>query len=79
VASDLGVGVGRRRYNGGIRFPGELLKGCQYRAPIGAARLGRPFRIAIQDASQLRMFRLLNNAQVVPAEAAGSDDCDTRF
>ena len=46
---------------------------------VGTGSLGRALRVGVQNSGQFGMFRLMNHAQMVAAEAAGSDHGDTGF
>ena len=73
------MSVGGRRYHGCGCVPSYFFERRQYCTAVGTGRSGRPFRIGIQHARQFSVLRLMNHAQMVPAEAAGSDHCDTGF
>ena len=79
-AADFGMRDGGRRDDGGVGVlrpaRSRLAKTGQ---PCGAGDLGGPRRVQVQNAGQLGMLRLMNHAQMIPAEAPAPDDCDTRF
>ena len=79
LASDGSMRDGGAGYHGGIGARGQVLQRRQDRAAVRSGSLGSTFAVCIEHTGQLGMLGLLNNAQVVPAEAAGSDYGDTGF
>lgn len=75
ATSDIGVGDGWRRDDGGVGATRKIFQRCEYRA----IECSRALRVKIEDAGELCLFVFPDDANVIPAERTGSDDCNARF
>ena len=69
------MGQGGRRDDGGIGAIGDLFQICKRTA----AKTSCDALVSIEDTRTVRVFGLLQNADVVPAENSGSHDRDSRL
>ena len=74
-ATDIGMGDGGRRDDGRIGAGGNLFQ--TRKNPAAEAR--RHALVGVENARELRMFGLLQYADVVTAENSGSHDPDSGF
>lgn len=76
-ASDRGVRDGRSGDDGGVGAAGELIETGEFRAVVSLGGGLGPGRIEIENAGELSLFRLIDHAEVIASERAGSNDGDT--
>ena len=75
AASDLSVGNCRGGDNGGVSITREIFQRREYRATERGAAL----TVKVEDARQIGLGAFSNDTNVIPAERAGSNYCDTGF